>query len=187
MQTSERYSLLTFNKRLQFFFKPVNILLQVIHAIHKPWHRIEHHRERSHIIRTKAGRLLDSNRGPGATSIRAKRMLSHDITEFYEVLNVDGTLISIYHCQEKNSIATRKHQGERLCYKTLRHIREWVQMKKVVLKESRIRQCVICRIQIDNRNFPATTTRKHINEAIRVSKLSISTSLQNQNKTKGEV
>ena len=54
----------------------------------------------------------------------------------------------------------------------------------VVLKESRIRQCVICRIQIDNRNFPATTTRKHINEAIRVSKLSISTSLQTKTKTR---
>lgn len=26
----------------------------------------------------------------------------------------------------------------------------------MVLKESRIRQCVICRVQIDNRNLPAT-------------------------------
>jgi hypothetical protein len=47
----------------------------------------------------------------------------------------------------------------------------------VVLKESRIRQCVICRIQIDNRNFPATRT-KHINETIRLSKLSTSTLVQ---------
>jgi alcohol dehydrogenase YqhD (iron-dependent ADH family) len=133
LHTSERYLLLTFNKRLQFFFKPINILLQVIHAIHKPWHRFEHHRERNHIIRTKAGRLLNSNRGPGATSIWAKRMLSHDITEFYEVLNVYGTLISIYHSQGKISIVTRKHQGERVCYKTLIHIRKWVQRKKVVL------------------------------------------------------
>jgi len=49
-----------------------------------------------------------TTRGPGATSIWAKRMLSHDITEFYEVLNVDGTLISIYHCQGKISIVTRE-------------------------------------------------------------------------------
>ena len=49
-----------------FFFNLVKILLQVIHAIHKPCHRIEHLRERCHIIRTKVGRLLDNNRGPAA-------------------------------------------------------------------------------------------------------------------------
>jgi hypothetical protein len=45
-------------------------------------------------------------------------MLSHDITEFYEVLNVYGALIPIYHCQGKFSIVTREHQGERICFKT---------------------------------------------------------------------
>jgi hypothetical protein len=49
-------------------------------------------------------------------------MLSHDITEFYEVLNVYGTLISIYHCQGKFSIVTREHQGERVCYKTYNRV-----------------------------------------------------------------
>jgi hypothetical protein len=49
-------------------------------------------------------------------------MLSHDITEFYEVLNVYGTLISIYHCQGKFSIVTREHQGERVCYKTYKRL-----------------------------------------------------------------
>jgi hypothetical protein len=104
-------------------------------------------------------------------------MLSHDITEFYKILNVYGALVPIYHCQGKFSIVTREHQGEGEY--VLRHIREWVQRKKVVLKESRIRKCVICRIQIDNRNFPATITRReHINETIRVSKLSTSTLVQ---------
>lgn len=81
----------------------------------------------SHIIRSKASRLLNINGGPGATSIRAKRMLRHDITEFYEVLDVYGTLISIYYNQGKSSIVTREHQGESTFFLTGR---EWVQRKK---------------------------------------------------------
>jgi hypothetical protein len=71
------------------------------------------------------------------------RMFNHDITEFYEVLNVYGTLISIYHCQGKVSIVTREHQGGKVCYKTY---------KRVSTEDGGAQRkdptSVICRIQI---------------------------------------
>ena len=60
-------------------------------------------------------------------------MLSHDITEFYEVLNVYGALVPIYHCQGKISTVTREHQGEGEY--VLRHLRYVLRHKRVSTEE----------------------------------------------------
>jgi hypothetical protein len=54
--------------------------------------------------------ILEQQKGTKTTSIRAKRMLSHDITELHEVLDVYSTLISITHCEGHISSATIEHQ-----------------------------------------------------------------------------
>lgn len=130
----------------------------------------------SHIIRTKASRLLNINGGPGATSIRTKRMLRHDITEFYEVLDVYGTLISIYYNQGKSSIVTREHQGESTFFFFFDRERVSTEENMWCSKSQGYGNASFAGSKLTTATF--LPQGKHINEAIRVSKLSTSALVQ---------
>lgn len=81
-------------------------------------------------------------------------MFTHYITEFYKILNIHSTLIPISHVKEDQQIQQRRPFKNLQLFPFIYNLKSRIKKKSIKFQSGRIRQRIICWIQIDNSYFP---------------------------------